>query len=85
MGYHPWGLKESDTTERLTHTHTHTHTHIKEEAGSPWRREGSPKEGHPGGMVKGRAPGEASRLPGQNGGTYAGADAGRWSCLEGGR
>ena len=20
MGYHPWGLKESDTTERLTHT-----------------------------------------------------------------
>ena len=26
--YNPWGLKESDTTERLTHTHTHTHTHI---------------------------------------------------------
>ena len=25
--YGPWGLKESDTTERLTHTHTHTHTH----------------------------------------------------------
>ena len=25
--YNPWGLKESDTTERLTHTHTHTHTH----------------------------------------------------------
>ena len=24
--YNPWGLKESDTTERLTHTHTHTHT-----------------------------------------------------------
>ena len=21
-GLHPWGLKESDTTERLTHTHT---------------------------------------------------------------
>ena len=21
-GYSPWGLKESDTTERLTHTHT---------------------------------------------------------------
>ena len=27
MGYSPWGRKESDTTERLTHTHTHTHTH----------------------------------------------------------
>ena len=26
VGYSPWGLKESDTTERLTHTHTHTHT-----------------------------------------------------------
>ena len=25
--YSPWGHKESDTTERLTHTHTHTHTH----------------------------------------------------------
>ena len=24
-GYSPWGHKESDTTERLTHTHTHTH------------------------------------------------------------
>ena len=24
--YGPWGLKESDMTERLTHTHTHTHT-----------------------------------------------------------
>ena len=23
----PWGHKESDMTERLTHTHTHTHTH----------------------------------------------------------
>ena len=23
-GYSPWGCKESDTTERLTHTHTHT-------------------------------------------------------------
>ena len=22
----PWGRKESDTTERLSHTHTHTHT-----------------------------------------------------------
>ena len=29
-GYNPWGHKESDTTEWLTHTHTHiyTHTHI---------------------------------------------------------
>ena len=27
MGYSPWGLKELDTTEQLTHTHTHTHTH----------------------------------------------------------
>ena len=26
MGYSPRGCKESDTTERLTHTHTHTHT-----------------------------------------------------------
>ena len=25
MGYSPWGRKESDTTEQLTHTHTHTH------------------------------------------------------------
>ena len=25
MGYRPWGLKESDTTEQLS-THTHTHT-----------------------------------------------------------
>ena len=26
VGYSPWSCKESDTTERLTHTHTHTHT-----------------------------------------------------------
>ena len=28
--YSPWGRKESDMTERLTHVcmHTHTHTHI---------------------------------------------------------
>ena len=26
VGYSPWGRKESDTTEQLTHTHTHTHT-----------------------------------------------------------
>ena len=25
-GYSPWGRKESDTTEQLTHTHTH---HLK--------------------------------------------------------
>ena len=25
-GYCPWGHKELDTTEQLTHTHTHTHT-----------------------------------------------------------
>ena len=24
-GYSPWGHKESDTTERLTHRDTHTH------------------------------------------------------------
>ena len=27
VGYSPRGCKESDTTERLTHTHTHPHTH----------------------------------------------------------
>ena len=28
VGYSPWGLRESDTTEHAhTHTHTHTHTH----------------------------------------------------------
>ena len=26
VGYSPWGHKESDRTEWLTHTHTHTHT-----------------------------------------------------------
>ena len=25
-GYRPWGRRELDQTERLTHTHTHTHT-----------------------------------------------------------
>ena len=25
LGYSPWGCKELDTTEQLTHTHTHTH------------------------------------------------------------
>ena len=28
MGYSPWGCKESNTTERLTHTHTHTHVNL---------------------------------------------------------
>jgi len=27
VGYKPWGRKELDMTEQLTHTHTHTHTH----------------------------------------------------------
>ena len=27
MSYNPWGHKELDMTEQLTHTHTHTHTH----------------------------------------------------------
>ena len=27
VGYSPWGRKESDMTERVTHTHTHRHTH----------------------------------------------------------
>ena len=27
VGCSPWGHKESDTSEQLTHTHTHTHTH----------------------------------------------------------
>ena len=35
MGYSPWGHKESDMTEQLTHTHTHiypdTQYLIKEE------------------------------------------------------
>ena len=34
MGYSSWGLKELDTTERLTHTHTHTHTHLDFPGGS---------------------------------------------------
>ena len=34
VGYNPWGHKELDATERLTHTHTHTHTHGEEVVGS---------------------------------------------------
>ena len=30
MNYSPWGHKDLDMTEQLTHTHTHTHTHTKE-------------------------------------------------------
>ena len=40
MGYSPWGCKESDTTEQLTHTHTHTHTHTLSPQRSAWA--GSP-------------------------------------------
>ena len=29
VGCSPWGHKELDTTEQLTHTHTHTHTHTR--------------------------------------------------------
>ena len=28
VGYSPWGHKESDMAEWLTHTHTHTHTEV---------------------------------------------------------
>ena len=28
VGYSPWGHKESDMSEQLTHTHTHRGTHI---------------------------------------------------------
>ena len=30
LGYSPWGPKESDTDERLTHTHTHTEGSLSE-------------------------------------------------------
>ena len=36
VGYSPWGCKESDVTEQLTHTHTHTHTHTRMKYGRPW-------------------------------------------------
>ena len=45
-GYSPWGCKDSDMTERLTHTHTHTHTHI-------------PNNGFPGGAVVKNLPANA--------------------------
>ena len=31
-GYNPWGRKELDMTERLSHTHTRTHTRLTEES-----------------------------------------------------
>ena len=80
VGYHPWGLKESDMAERLARIH------VKEEAMSPWRREVSPKERHPGGMLSSEGPPrEASQLPGQDGGTLAGADAGRRTQVQEGQ
>ena len=42
VGCRPWGLKESDTTERLTQIHGN------KEAVSSWRPGVRPKEGHPG-------------------------------------
>ena len=30
VGYSPWGGKELNMTEQLTHTHTHTLTHTEE-------------------------------------------------------
>ena len=42
-GYSPWGHKESDMTEQLTHTHTHTHMGIQWMGsyvrGDGWRKE----------------------------------------------
>ena len=35
--YSPWGRKESDMTERLTHTHTHTRTY-RVVKGSLWNQ-----------------------------------------------
>ena len=37
MGYNPWGHKESDTTEQLTHTHTCVHTHTHTHTMPCWR------------------------------------------------
>ena len=31
MSHSPWYCKESDMTERLTHTHTHIHTQLPDE------------------------------------------------------
>ena len=35
VGYSPWGCKEVDTTEQLTHTHIHTHTHTHDLSSQP--------------------------------------------------
>ena len=36
VGYSPWGHKELDTTERLTHTHTYTHSVSKALSTNGW-------------------------------------------------
>ena len=61
VGYSPWGRKESDTTERLTHTHTHTHE------GFPGGSDGKASvyiSGDPGSSPGlGRSPGEGNGNP----------------------
>ena len=44
VGYSPWGRKELDTTERLTHTHTHTHPGINAALGGDGGRGNKNKE-----------------------------------------
>ena len=34
--YSPWGHKDWDMTELLTHTHTHTHTHKRFTGTTKW-------------------------------------------------
>ena len=61
MGYSPWGHKESDTTERLTHTHTHV---ILGFPVSSAGKESNCNSGDPGSIPgSGRSPGERDRLP----------------------
>ena len=36
VAYSPWGHKESDMAERLTHTHTHIHTYKIIKPGAYW-------------------------------------------------
>ena len=36
MGYSPWGCKESDTTERLTHRHTQVQKISPHESSGVW-------------------------------------------------
>ena len=60
MGYSPWGHKESDTTERLTHTHTHV---ILGFPVSSAGKESNCNSGDPGSIPgSGRSPGERDRL-----------------------